>query len=57
MKFYCKSCGDHFTPSKETADLLEDGWISPQDVDTCEECGGCEQGEEISDFSDADSGL
>jgi len=57
MKFQCKSCGDHFTPSKETINLLEDGWLSPQDIDACLECSGEHEEEEIYEFSDADSGL
>lgn len=56
-KFRCRHCGEEFTASKETLELLEEGYITiPEECDDCLDLSG-NSGEEIYTFSDADPGL
>lgn len=55
-QFKCSKCGEYFEPHKDTIELIEEGYISPDNINICEECcGGLD--EIFDDFSDADPGL
>lgn len=58
-KFRCCHCGDDFKPHQDTIDLLEEGFISRDSIDTCEECGrDILSNDNLPElYSDADSGL
>ena len=56
-KFRCRHCGDEFSVSKETLELLEEGYINfPDECDHCVDMVNNSR-EEIDTFSDADPGL
>lgn len=38
MKIRCRQCGEYFLIDKQTAKLIEGGYVSPQEVDTCDDC-------------------
>jgi hypothetical protein len=60
MKMQCRKCGDWFPISKEQAELIEDGYISPVDVSICDECSDImNEAYDYSyeQYSDADNGL
>jgi len=48
MEIRCKHCGDYFSPSPETQELIAEGYISRTSVDTCDECW------ELIEYSEAD---
>jgi len=55
--FRCRHCGEVFTVSNETLELLEEGYITiPEECDDCLDLSNNSQ-EEIYSFSDADPGL
>lgn len=60
QKAKCCKCGEWFPISKELINLIEEGYISPVDVNLCDECADIMS--EIYDYSyeqysDADNGL
>ena len=61
MKIECKICGEYFFPDDETLALLSDGYLSPIDVNTCDECWDMLNhpcNEDLADMiSDSDPGL
>ena len=38
MKIRCRHCGEFFCPSDETVDLISEGYISSDSVNTCDDC-------------------
>jgi hypothetical protein len=38
MKIRCKQCGEYFTPSDESVDLISEGYISSDSVNICDDC-------------------
>lgn len=55
-KYYCKCCGDKFTVSKETKELIEDGFIESPEY--CSDCSNePEYDQSYEQYSDADNGL
>jgi hypothetical protein len=55
-KYYCKCCGDKFTVSKETKELIEDGFI--EEPEYCSDCiNEPEYDQSYEQYSDCDSGL
>jgi hypothetical protein len=60
MKIRCIHCGEYFFPDEETLQLMNEGYISTSDVNTCDECWEIlnQPPDDIMDmFSDADPGL
>jgi hypothetical protein len=60
MKIRCKHCGEFFCPSDESVELISEGYISPDNVNICDECWEMitQQPDGFSDmYSDADPGL
>jgi hypothetical protein len=60
MKIRCKHCGEFFCPSDESVELISEGYISPENVNICDECWEMinQQQDDFSDmYSDADPGL
>jgi hypothetical protein len=60
MKIRCIVCGEFFNPDEETKELMSDGYISSDIVNTCDDCWDLlnhmyDDTEEM--FSDADSGI
>lgn len=60
MKIRCRHCGEFFCPSDESVDLISEGFISPDNVNICDDCW--DMFEHLQDdnseiFSDADVGL
>jgi len=57
MTHSCKCCGETFPLSKDTIELIEQGFISRQDLpDSCQDCAQ-EYWHEEHEYSDADAGL
>ena len=60
MKIRCKHCGEFFCPCDESVDLISEGYIDSNQVNTCDDCfemlrnPGFDESEMI---SDADPGL
>ena len=60
MEIRCQSCGEYFSPCDETLDLIAEGYISSDSVNTCDFCYGMLQLYEFDNsesFSDADPSL
>jgi hypothetical protein len=60
MNIRCRHCGEYFCPCDETLDLIAEGYISSDSVNTCDLCLVMNQLCEFDDsdsFSDADPGL
>jgi hypothetical protein len=60
MQIRCSQCGEWFIPYDETLDLIAEGYISSDSVNTCDDCWDLLQLCEFEDsdsFSDADPGL
>ena len=60
MEIKCRWCGSWFSPCDETLDLIAEGYISSDSVNTCDDCWDLLQLCEFEDsdsFSDADPGL
>jgi hypothetical protein len=60
MEIRCKHCGEFFAPSSETLDLISEGYISSDSVNTCDDCWDMLQLSEYDyyeSFSDSDPGL
>lgn len=60
MKIRCRSCGEFFNPDDETLDLLSEGFISPDNVNFCDDCWDMLehlQDDITEQLSDADMGL
>jgi hypothetical protein len=60
MEIKCKHCSEFFTPSDETTDLIAEGYISSDSVNTCDDCWDMIQLSEFDlseSFSDADPSL
>jgi hypothetical protein len=60
MNIRCRCCGEYFCPCDETLDLIAEGYISSDSVNTCDDCWDMIQLSEIEQaesFSDADPGL
>jgi hypothetical protein len=60
MKIRCKQCGEYFCPSDESVELISDGFMSPENVNICDDCWDIlellhDDNSEI--HSDADPGL
>ncbi len=60
MKIRCKIYGKYFSPDEETLALMSDGYLSPGDINTCDECWDMQN--HLNDdtegmISDADPGL
>ena len=56
-KFKCIHCGDYFTPHEDTIELLEEGFITKDMIDTCEECGRDLLNLPDNNINDSDTGL
>ena len=60
MEIRCKFCGEFFRPGDDTLELLSEGYISTDSVNTCDDCWDLMELTEydlIESFSDADPGL
>jgi hypothetical protein len=61
MKIRCKVCGEYFFPDNETLALMSDGYLSPGEINTCDDCWGMLNEAYMDDtegmISDADPGL
>ena len=60
MEIRCKHCATWFSPCDETIDLIAEGFISTDSVNTCDDCWDMIQLSEFDlteSFSDADPGL
>ena len=60
MEIRCKHCGEYFCPCDETLDLIAEGYINSDTVNTCDSCWDSLQLDEFDSFesfSDADPGL
>ena len=61
MKIRCKICEEYFYLDDETLALMSDGYLSPGDINTCDDCWNMlnnSYGDDLSDMiSDADPGL
>ena len=60
MKIRCRHCGEFFCPSDESVDLISEGFISPENVNICDDCWDMLEQilDDISEMhSDADPGL
>jgi hypothetical protein len=60
MEIRCKFCGQYFCPCDDTIDLLAEGYISSDSVNTCDDCWDMIQLSEYDlseSFSDANLGL
>lgn len=60
MKIRCNHCGEFFCPSDESIELISGGYISPYNVNVCDDCWDMlnhiyDDYEEM--ISDADPGL
>jgi hypothetical protein len=38
MKIRCKVCGEFFHPDEETNELVSEGFITSDSVNTCDDC-------------------
>ncbi len=38
MKIICIHCGEYFIPSEEAVELMEEGYINPDSINTCDDC-------------------
>lgn len=38
MKIRCKVCGEFFNPDNDTTELLSEGFITSDSIDTCDDC-------------------
>jgi len=38
MKIRCKHCGEFFSPSDESVELIQEGYISSESVNICDDC-------------------
>jgi hypothetical protein len=60
MKIRCIHCGEFFSPSDESVDLISEGYISSDNVNICDDCWDMIN-QPPADFldvhSDADPGL
>jgi len=60
MEILCRCCHEFFTPCDDTLDLIAEGFISADSVNTCDDCwemlkySECDQ---YDTYSDADPGL
>jgi hypothetical protein len=60
MNVKCKICGEYFCPCDDTLDLIAEGFISSDNVNTCPSCWDMIQLSESDfseSFSDTDPGL
>jgi hypothetical protein len=61
MKTKCIVCGDYFELAEESVELISEGWITSDSVNTCDECFEMIQSSYYLDqedmISDADPGL
>ena len=60
MNLKCRCCKEYFCPCDETLDLIAEGYISSDSVNTCDDCWDLQQLSEFDleeSFSDADPGL
>ena len=58
MKATCKHCGESFQINKNTIDMIENGHITSDQVDTCDLCfETMENSLDCNMFSDGDPGL
>ena len=60
MEIRCRHCGEYFCPCDETLDLIAEGYISSDSVNTCNQCWDMLSLSEFDlseSFSDADPGL
>ena len=60
MNIRCRQCGEYFCPCDETLDLIAEGYISSDSVNTCDDCWNMIQLSEFDlseSFSDADPEL
>ena len=60
MEIRCRHCGEYFCPCDDTFDLISEGNISSESINTCDDCWDMIQLCEFDDsepFSDGDPGL
>jgi hypothetical protein len=61
MKIRCKHCGEFFCPSDESVELISGGYLSPDNVNICDDCWDMLNQPYVNDtddkISDADPGL
>ncbi len=60
MKIRCKHCGEYFTPDDDTMELISEGWVDSNQVNTCDDCFEMLRNpifDESEMISDADPGL
>jgi len=60
MEILCKFCGQWFIPSDDSIDLISEGFISSDSVNTCDDCWDLIQLSEFDYYemhSDLDPGL
>ncbi len=60
MEILCRHCGEYFCPSDDALDLIEEGYISSDSCNICDECWDLIQLSEFDyaeTFLDADPGL
>jgi hypothetical protein len=60
MKIRCRFCSEYFSPCEETLDLIAEGYISSDTVNTCDDYWDqiqLSEFDQIETFSDADPGL
>ncbi|MGC1390726.1 MAG: hypothetical protein WA816_06790 [Bacteroidales bacterium] len=60
MNVKCKICGEYFCPRNETLDLIAEGFISSDSVNTCDDCWDMLQLSEFDlseSYNDTDPGL
>lgn len=55
----CRKCGDNITLTKDTQDLLNEGYLELSAINICDECFDMEHNTdfEYEQYSDADPGL
>lgn len=60
MEIRCRHCGEYFCPGDDTLDLIAEGFVSSDSVNTCDSCWDMIQLLEYDyyeEFSDAGPGL
>jgi hypothetical protein len=61
MEIRCTVCGEYFHPNDETIELISEGWITADSINTCDECFEMIKNPFYDDLSemisDADPGL